>query len=295
MSTAGVPPHGFDVVRRGYRPEQADAYVSSLSEERDASWERAARLTVLAKQMESEAARLRETVAALAPQTYESLGGRARQLLGLAEEEAAALRESARDGAQATLDTAADGARALADRTRANADAVRSAAEEDARQRLSAARAAAGEHLTAARGEAAGLRDEAMTYWQDMRRRAEDLLARLESGQAERWESAEHEIAVRHTALEARHAELTSRAESSRAEAERAVAGAQEYARHTQEDAEARAAELLAVARTAAERTARETDRILREHEESREEMQAHMDHIRNSLASLTGRAPADG
>jgi hypothetical protein len=36
-------------------------------------------------------------------------------------------------------------------------------------------------------------------------------------------------------------------------------------------------------------------ERALRQHEESREEMQAHMAHIRNSLAALTGRAAAEG
>ncbi|ESU49677.1 putative cellulose-binding protein [Streptomyces sp. HCCB10043] len=34
----------------------------------------------------------------------------------------------------------------------------------------------------------------------------------------------------------------------------------------------------------------RETERILREHEEGREEVQAHMAHVRSSLAALTGR-----
>ncbi|MGH1552269.1 hypothetical protein ACRAWF_09365 [Streptomyces sp. L7] len=43
--------------------------------------ERAARLTVLARDMEVEAERLRETVARLAPQTYETLRERARRLL----------------------------------------------------------------------------------------------------------------------------------------------------------------------------------------------------------------------
>lgn len=44
-----------------------------------------------------------------------------------------------------------------------------------------------------------------------------------------------------------------------------------------------------------AERVERETERILREHEEGRDEIHAHMDHIRDSLAALTGRAGATG
>ena len=60
--------------------EEADAYVAALSQDRDDAWERAARLTVLAKEMEAEAAGLREVVSALAPQTYETLGSRAQYL-----------------------------------------------------------------------------------------------------------------------------------------------------------------------------------------------------------------------
>lgn len=55
MSGASASPHGFATVRgreRGYRPEQVEACAAALSEERDAAWERAARLTVLAREME---------------------------------------------------------------------------------------------------------------------------------------------------------------------------------------------------------------------------------------------------
>ncbi|MCG7527623.1 cellulose-binding protein, partial [Streptomyces sp. OfavH-34-F] len=74
----------------------------------------------------------------------------------------------------------------------------------------------------------------------------------------------------------------------------RVRAEGEEAARHRREDAEAGAAELLAQARVREERVVRETERILREHEEGREEVQAHMAHVRSSLAALTGRvAPA--
>ncbi|MYS14690.1 DivIVA domain-containing protein, partial [Streptomyces sp. SID4982] len=85
---------------RGYRPDQVDAYLAALSRDRDAAWERAARLTVLARRMEGESARLRETAAGLAPQEYDALGERARHAFGLLREEAAALRERAHDEAR---------------------------------------------------------------------------------------------------------------------------------------------------------------------------------------------------
>ena len=46
-----------------------------------------ARLTVLAREMGADLALLRETVAGLAPQTYEALGGRARELFELGVDE----------------------------------------------------------------------------------------------------------------------------------------------------------------------------------------------------------------
>ena len=97
-SGTSVSPHGFVAGRgRGYRPEQVDALAAELSRARDDARERAARLTVRVEELEAEAQRLRLAVTRLAPQTYESLGDRAREILALAEEEAAGVRASAAD------------------------------------------------------------------------------------------------------------------------------------------------------------------------------------------------------
>ncbi|MGG8406125.1 cellulose-binding protein, partial [Streptomyces sp. 12297] len=102
--SAAVSPQGFVTVRgRGYRPQEVDRRVAALSASRDEAWERAARLTVLAKRMEAEAAGLREAVAQLAPQTYDLLSERARRILGLAQEEAEELAFEARGDAAAAL------------------------------------------------------------------------------------------------------------------------------------------------------------------------------------------------
>ena len=90
--------HGFATVRgRGYRTEQVDRFLEELSEDRDAAWERAARLTVLANEMTAECAALRDVVSTLSPPTYESLGKGALDLLRLVEEEATSVREQAED------------------------------------------------------------------------------------------------------------------------------------------------------------------------------------------------------
>ncbi|MET7713647.1 cellulose-binding protein [Streptomyces sp. NPDC005407] len=296
MSAASVSPHGFVAVRgRGYPLKETDAYVTSLSQDRDDAWERAARLTVLAREMEAEAAGLRERVAALAPPTYETLGRRAESLLALAVEASEELRATSQDEAQAVIEASDAAARRTRDAAREHADSARADAEARAQQTLLAAQATADEIRIEARRDVKERRGEAVAAWKDMRLRTESALADLETEQAGRWEAVERELADCSAQLDARHAELTADAEAGLSEAKCILAESEEYTRHGQEDAEARAAELLAEARACAERIARETERLLREHEESREEMEAHMAHISNSLAALTGRAAAEG
>ncbi|MFI1410013.1 cellulose-binding protein [Streptomyces sp. NPDC020707] len=295
MSSSSVSSPGFETVRgRGYRPAQVDAYAAALSEGRDAAWERAARLTVLAREMESEALRLREVVTGLVPQTYETLGDRARRLFELGEEEAAELRADAVREARRTVDEARAAAERVREAARAEADEVRAGADERARHRLLAAQAEADEMRIAARREVKEGRGEALAALRATRRRAEHLVAEQEKEHAERWERVGCEVAEREAAFDARHEELVARAEESVAAAGRELAEARESARHLQEDADARAAELLAEARVREERVVRETERVLREHGERWDEVQTHMAHVRTSLATLTGRAAAE-
>ncbi|WP_406114900.1 cellulose-binding protein [Streptomyces sp. NBC_01014] len=296
MSSASVSPHGFTGVRgRGYRAEQVDRFVAGLSLERDEAWERAARLTVLAKEMEAAAVALGEQVAALAPQTYESLGARAQTLITLATEEAEGLRSEALVAAQRLYDEAGAAERALRDAARTDADAVRADADAYAQELLAGAQGTSDELRIGSRRDAKQWRGESLGVLREMRARTADLLAELEKEQGERGEAAEHELASREADFEARHTELISRAEARLAEAQRALSVTEEQARHGQEDAEARGAELIAQARVRAERVERETERVLRENTEAQEELRAHMAHVRSSLASLTGKAPAEG
>ncbi|MFF3613472.1 cellulose-binding protein [Streptomyces sp. NPDC002580] len=295
MSSARVSPHGFVTVRgRGYRPEQVDGYAAALSRDRDAAWERAARLTVLAKDMEAEAERLREAVTRLVPQTYEELGERARRILQLGEEEAAALREAARGEARQAVEAAEAAGHEIREAARAYADGVRGEAEERAGRRLLDARAEADEVRVSARREVKENRGEALVALREVRGRTEALLTVQEQEHAARRAEAERAVAEREAAFDADHAERLARAEASLAEAGRALAAVEESDRHGQEDAAARAAELLAKARADEERIVRETERVLREHGERWDDVRAHMDHVRSSLMSLTGRAPAE-
>ena len=180
-SGATASEHGFVAVRgRGYRPEQVDAYAVELSQDRDGAWERAARLTVLAKEMEAEAERLRDVVSRLAPQTYETLGERARQMLALGEAEAAAVREAARPrrGDWRRRPRRERGRRPggrAATPTRSAAEA-----EERARQRLLAARAEADEIRVGARRDVKEGRGEALGALREIRQRTAGMLGEQE-------------------------------------------------------------------------------------------------------------------
>lgn len=294
MSSTSVSPHGFVTVRgRGYRPEQVDAYAAALSGDRDAAWERAARLTVLAKEMETGLERLREKVATLAPQGYDTLGEGARRIWRLAEEEAATVRESARREARDGLERAEAYAGEVCRAAREEADAVRAEAEERARQRLLVARARAHELRVGARRTVKELRGEALAAVRDMRQRTPGLLVGQEGDQAERWAALEREAGARVAGQEARQADAVARAEAGLSCAKRDFAEAEDVARARCAEAGARADAILAEAREKADRIARDTERVLREHGETWDDVQAHMDALRDSLTSLAGRAAA--
>ncbi|MFE4968072.1 cellulose-binding protein [Streptomyces sp. NPDC056660] len=295
MSSASMSPYGFVTVRgRGYRPDQIDAFLVALSLDRDAAWERAARLTVLAKDMEAEAVRMRAVVEQLPPQTYETLGDRAQRVFRLVVDEASAVRENARraliDGV-VQAETRAENERCAAQEA---ADALRADAEERARQLLLAARAEADEIRISARLEVKEARGEALAALRELRQRTTGMLAEQAKEHAERWIEAEDEEAARAAEADAQMADRIARAEAALSEAKRALGEAEEWEHRSQEAARVRADEILAEARVREERIARETERVLREHGETWDDVQAHMDHMRDSLMTLTGRATAE-
>ncbi|MGW1890263.1 cellulose-binding protein [Streptomyces sp. NPDC002004] len=295
MSSASASPHGFRAVRgRGYRPERVDPYVSALARDRDEAWERATRLTAQARRMAGEAERLRETATRLAPQTYEVLGERARQVLALAEEEATALWVAARDEAQRTDEEAAAAGRALRDAAREYADELRAEAGEWARRRVLSEQAVADGIRAGAQHDAEDWRGEAQAALGDMGRRTAAMLHDQEKERAERWTAEERAIAGRAAELDAVCAQRVAAAEEGLSAAKQAFAQVEEEARHEQSEADELGAELVAEARMRAERIGRETERVLREHGDRWDVVRAQMDHVRASLAALTGRLPAD-
>ncbi|MGW2963353.1 cellulose-binding protein [Streptomyces sp. NPDC001220] len=295
MSNASMPPYDFVTVRgRGYRPEQVDTFLAALSQDRDAAWERAARLTVLAKDMEAEFARVRAVVEQLPPQTYETLGDRAQRIFRLVVDEASALRGNAQRALTDGVSQAAECAENERCTAREEADALRADAEERARQFLLAARAEADEIRIGARLEVKEARGEALAALREVRQRTTGMLAEQAKEHAERWIQAEDEEAARVAEADVQMADRIARAEAALSEAKRALGEAEEWQHRSQEAARVRAEEILAEARVREERIARDTERVLREHGETWDDVQAHMDHMRDSLMTLTGRATAE-
>jgi cell division septum initiation protein DivIVA len=286
-------PHGFAVVRRGYRPEQVDGVVTGLDAERVEAAEQVRRMTALVTELAQESERLRHLAATLPPQTYATLGPRAQQLLATAEAEAAALRAAAEEEAQRLTEEGEAAARAAREEAREEAARLTSGAEADASRTLAAARDLAEELREVARADAESVAGRAAEALEETARRCAALLADQDKQHAADADACTRELDERERATDAHVAAVEQRADRVLAEARRAYGQAEEEARHRQEDAEAQAAEIVAHARVREERTERETQRILRDHEERGEELREHMAHVRSSLASLTGRTPA--
>ncbi|RXS83839.1 cellulose-binding protein [Streptomyces sp. TM32] len=269
-----------------------DRRVEGLSVDRDSCWERAARLTVLSHEMEAELTELRAYVAQLPPQTFESLGSEARLIFVTAESEAARLRTEAEQEARRAAEEAAVHADEVQDAAERAAYALRTEAEAWGRRTEEAARGEAAERAVAAAKEAAQVRDDAAEALSQVRARTAQLLCDQEKRQSEEWDAAGRELAEQEAETDRLLIELDARGKASRAESQRLYAAAEEEARHLQEDADGRAAGMLDRARAEVERIERATERVVAAHDAERAEVRVHMNHVRNSLAALTGKTP---
>lgn len=265
--------------------------MEELSRERDAAWERAARLTVLANDMAADLERLREMAAQLTPQTYESLGERARLILTAAEEEAAELRTAAEAAAWEMREAAEAGARAVREAADNESAALRTEAEAWAEHTLETARATAEETWNAARADAEQWQEGVAERLRQAREEALAADAERKQDQGSRWESEVRELAEQKTQSQAALAERETNANRQLAEAQQAYAWAEDAARQMAEDGTARASEIVSSGRARAERVERETERVLREHAEQRDVLTAHLEQVRNGLTALTGRS----
>src|SRR5687767_6222342 len=153
----------FEVVRRGYEPQQVDRRIAALSREIESANQRRAelerRIEELHVQPDSEQAT-----------PYSGLGARIEQILGLAEEEAQELRAAAA--------TEATQHRAL---TEQDADKIRRESERYSQERRADADTEAARILQEAKRQADQIRDESE---RDAKARREEAEALFENNRA---------------------------------------------------------------------------------------------------------------
>ncbi|WP_158239599.1 coiled-coil domain-containing protein [Streptomyces carminius] len=288
--SASRSPHGFVVVRRGYRPDQVDRHASGLHADLEEARERLARLGGRVGELEEEAARLRSEAESLPVQTYEALGERARLILAEVEAEAGELRSRADTEAREVLVRAEEESRALRESAREASARVRAGGDATAEALLGEARRQAEDLLRTARTEATELRVAAERVLREAVERCEALRLAQERKQAEETAELDRALAAREAEVTARVTGLVEHGDELLSRARRERGAAEDTARLLTEEARERADELLAQARLRRERIERETERVVRTHDQRREAVRQHMAHVRASLATLTGR-----
>ncbi|WP_018640729.1 sugar-binding protein [Parafrankia elaeagni] len=174
MAGEGEGAPGFDLVRRGYDPQQVNAHVNWLVEQlREAESHRAA-AEAAASEAATEAARVRDDLAANRP-AWEEFGGRITQILQLAEEEAATVRAERTRDAEAQLEEAR--------RIVAEAEYTRERtvldAEEQAQNIVASARAEAERVVETARATAAATEGESARRLADLENQRDQVTAQL--------------------------------------------------------------------------------------------------------------------
>ena len=188
------------------------------------------------------------------PASYAHLGERMGQILALAEAEAAQLRDEARADAKQAADQ-----------------------ERDAAERDSSAR-----------------RQEAEAVYEQARAKAAAVAADFETTLAERRERAIAEFQQQQAETRAQLDQLGLQIEEKRALGQREHEAAQQELRQLLQEAEDRAAALVAEARVTADRIRKESDRELAAATQRRDSINQQLGNVRQMLATLTGKSAGD-
>jgi hypothetical protein len=283
-NTSDTAREQFEIVRRGYEPQQVDRTVTGLARDLQAARQRVSELERRVEELHVQG----EAPADEVP-TFAGLGARIEQILGLAEEESKELR------ARAMQET--DQHRALSEKA---ADKVRAEAERFAQERRSEADAEAARVLEDARRQADQLRDsterdtkarreEAEALFESNRAKAAQAAADFETTLAHRRDQAEHDYTEQMKANENQLSVVSHRAEQLRLEAEKLRADAERKSTRTLDEAQRQADELVAEAKATADRIRSESERELSAATQRRDSINAQLTNVRQMLATLTG------
>ncbi|WP_042412610.1 hypothetical protein [Streptacidiphilus anmyonensis] len=281
----------FPLTRKGYDVDQVEQSLVRLTASRDEAWQRLAALGDGMRELERRLMDLQATraVAEATVPNFEVLSPRAAGLLATAEEEAEAVR------ADALADsTRIDGeARAEARRLRTTAgqyaDQVRAAAEESQRRELDRARNQA-ETLRGEGDRDARLAGEASSvYAEEVHGRADQASRDAHSWLTAQQRTVDQEFAAHEAKVVAWEEQVIAIGERKVSESERHLKAMQARSDEIDADASTQAERLVEAARREAARIAEQVEREQATFAQRREHIQSQLDHIRETLAALTG------
>ena len=296
MSDPTTPdPAEFPLTRKGYDVDQVDQSLVQLTDARDDAWQR---LSALGDEMRALERRLMDiqaaqVVAEAAVPDFEVLSPRAAGLLVTAEDEAETVRANA-----VAESTRIDGdARTEARRKRTvagqYADQMRAAADESHRRELDRARNQAEALRGEADRDARGVLDAATSYADEVRGRADQASREAGTWLAGQQRTVEQEFAAHEAKVVAWEDEVIAIGERKVSESERHLKAMQAKSDEIDADASTQSERLIEAARREAARIAEQSDRELATFTQTREHIQAQLDHIRETLVALTGSAAA--
>ncbi|MFB7675449.1 hypothetical protein ACFC26_28960 [Kitasatospora purpeofusca] len=290
MSDA-VPQYGFTVARRGYAPEQVDRALTAYTAQRDEAWERLSVLGSGIREMERRLAEVRQAAADAPEPDYEVLSEQAAGLARTAENEARAVRDKAERAAEDLRDEVYEAGQAADRAAKEYATVTRNEADAAARRTDERTRAEAETIRADTDREVRSVRDAATAHAAQVRVAAAEASERAEAKLAELRRKADETFAEAQTRADSEDAAISSTAERRVKEAEQFRDGVLGRIKQSDAEAQARADELIEQARREAERINAATEREHREFSARLETVQQHLDHIKATLASLTGAA----
>jgi cell division septum initiation protein DivIVA len=281
----------FEVVRRGYEPQQVDRHVTALSRELQAARARTSELERAVEELRNLPPAAPEEVPSEPGTPFAGLGARIEKMLGLADEEARDLRSRAAADAEAhraEVEAAGEKIRAEAERY---AEERRSEADAEAARVLEDARRQSDQLRDDTERNAKARREEAEALFERNRATAAQAAADFETTLAHRRDQAEHDYTEQMKANEAQLASVAQRAEQLRLEAEKLRADADRKSKRTIDEAQRRADDIVAEAKATAERIRTESERELSAATQRRDSINSQLTNVRQMLATLTGAA----
>ncbi|MFJ1703354.1 hypothetical protein [Kitasatospora sp. NPDC088346] len=290
MSDA-VSPSGFTVARRGYAPEQVDRTLDALSVDRDRAWERLSVLGAGLREMENRLAEVVQAAAEAPEPDYGRLSDQAAALMAIADAESLAVRTAAERAAEDARDTAYEAGQDADRAAKEYAGTVRRDADEAARRTEERTRAE-GERLRAeADHEARTIRDGGTGDAARTRVEAAEAGERAEGKLAELRRRADEMFAAAEAKADGEDAKISATAERRLREAEQHRETVLADIRRIEGEAQGKADEMIMKARHEAERIRTASEREQRDFTARLDVVQTHLDHIKETLAALTGAA----